>query len=244
MIQLFNADCLERMKGIPDKSVDLIVTDPPYEVNTTGGGGTINTVKKLNQSLKVLDDMGISHGYDIRACGREFVRVLKKINLYVWCNKLQVPAYFDFYVNELGCKFDILCWHKDNALPTYSNKYLSDTEYCLYFRKGGYCNPRSYENAKTFVIEPINARDKAVYGHPTIKPVRMLMRFIENSTDVGDTVLDPFMGSGSTGVACQLLNRDFIGIEIDEKYFNVAKDRIRGDYQKEINLNENSPLFA
>ena len=78
--------------------------------------------------------------------------------------------------------------------------------------------------------------------HPTEKPVELMQILIENSTNVGETVLDPFAGSGSTGVACKLLNRDFIGMEIDEKYYNIAKDRLNGVYQKEVNL-DGSPLF-
>ena len=62
---------------------------------------------------------------------------MRGINIYLWCNKAQIPQYFNFYVNDLKCRFDILCWHKTNAIPTYSNKYLSDTEYLLYFHKNG-----------------------------------------------------------------------------------------------------------
>ena len=138
-IELWRGDCLELMKGLPDGSVDLIVTDPPYDVNTVGEGGSVNRVLKLNKRLSQLDDNCISSGYDIRSCGAEFNRVMKSMNLYVWCNKKQIPDYFNFYVNELKCKFDIICWHKTNPMPTYSNKYLTDTEYCLYFRRGGYC---------------------------------------------------------------------------------------------------------
>ena len=72
-------------------------------------------------------------------------------------------------------------------------------------------------------INNINGKNKL---HPTQKPVELLSILIKNSSKVGDIVLDPFMGSGSTGVACKELNRDFIGIELDEKYFNIAKERI------------------
>ena len=225
-MQLYNGDCLEILKQIKDKSVDLIVTDPPYDVDTTGGGGTINTIKKLNKSLEDLDNANISNGYDIELYNTEFVRVMKNINIYIWCNKVQIPDYFNFYVNKLKCKFDILCWHKGNALPTYSNKYLSDTEYCLYFRRGGYCQPADYETAKTYWFQPINSKDKNLYNHPTIKPLNIIKQLVQNSSKKGDMVLDCFMGSGTTGVACKELERDFTGIEINEEYFTVAKNRI------------------
>ena len=149
MIDLRQGDCLEVMKDIPDKTIDLIVTDPPYNVSATNAGGTINKVKKLNKSLKDLVETNITNGYDIETLGEEFMRVMKEPNIYLWCNKTQIPEYFKFYVEKYKCKFDILCWHKNNALPTYSNKYLSDTEYLLYFRKGkGKCFPKSYQRLR------------------------------------------------------------------------------------------------
>ena len=227
MIDLRQGDCLAIMKDIPDKSIDLIVTDPPYDVSVTGGGGTINKVKKLNKSLEDLVEANITNGYDIEILGEEFMRVMKEPNIYLWCNKIQIPEYFKFYVDKHKCKFDIICWHKTNALPTYSNKYLSDTEYLLYFRKGkGKCFPKSYEDAKTYYIAPINHKDKEKYKHPTIKPLDITGKLIRNSSNENDVVLDPFMGSGTTGVACKELHRNFIGIELDKKYFEIAKKRI------------------
>lgn len=225
-IDLYNADCLEVMKNIPDNSIDLIVTDPPYLISATNVGGSVNKVKKLNKSLKDLVDANIDNGYDIQKFNTEFVRIMKNINIYIWCNKVQIPEYFNFYVNQHKCKFDILCWHKNNALPTYSNKYLSDTEYLLYFRKGGYCKPTSYEDAKTYIVSPINHKDKKLYGHPTIKPLDIIEKIIRNSSKENDIVLDCFMGSGTTGVACKNTNRNFIGIELDKDYFETAKKRI------------------
>ena len=227
MIQLYQGDSLELMKAMPDHSIDLIVTDPPYEVSATNGGGSVNNIKKLNKSLKQLDEAQITKGYDIEEFGNEFLRVMKEINIYLWCNKAQIPRYFDFYVNKHKCKFDILTWSKVNALPTYSNKYLTDTEYCLYFRKGkGKCFPQSYEDAKTYYIAPINHKDKKIYDHPTIKPLDITEKIIRNSSRPGQIVFDPFMGSGTTGVACCNLDRNFIGMEIDKHYFSIAKNRI------------------
>lgn len=224
--KLILGDSLETIKKIPDKSIDLIVTDPPYEVITTGGG-SINKVKKLDKSLQDLEDANIANGYDIELFGKEFIRVMKEINIYLWCNKVQIPNYFNFYVNQHKCKFDIICWHKTNAMPTYSNKYLSDTEYLLYFRKGrGKCFPQSYDDAKTFYIAPINQKDKKLFNHPTIKPLDITEKIIRNSSKEGQLIYDPFMGSGTTGVACINLNRNFIGGEINNKYFIIAQQRM------------------
>jgi site-specific DNA-methyltransferase (adenine-specific) len=228
-IKLIKGDSFEILQNIPSGSIDLIVCDPPYFLETTGGGGSVNTIKKLDASLKDLKkNQDITEGYDIDAFADIVDRLQGgNINAYFWCNKAQIPDYFRAYVDRLGCKFDILTWHKVNALPTYSNKYLSDTEYCLYFHKGkGKTSPQSYDDAKTYWFEPINHKDKKLYGHPTIKPLHMIERLIRNSSKEGDVVLDCFMGSGTTGVACYNLNRKFIGIEIDDNYYNIAKSRL------------------
>ena len=162
-MELYKGDCLEILKQIEDKSVDLIITDPPYDVDVNHDGGDLYHNKGFDKSNIELVKSKIDNGYDIELYNTEFVRVMKTINIYIWCNKVQIPDYFNFYVNKLKCKFDILCWHKGNALPTYANKYLSDTEYCLYFRNGGWCFPEGYEDAKTFYIAPINTKDKNIY---------------------------------------------------------------------------------
>ena len=103
---------------------------------------------------------------------------------------------------------------------------MTDTEYLLYFQSGGKNSPSNYEDAKTFYLAPINQKDKKLYGHPTIKPLDITEKIIRNSSNEGDVILDCFMGSGTTDVACKILNRNFIGIEKDETYFNIAKERI------------------
>lgn len=230
MIKLYNEDCLKIMAQMPNKTVDLLYTDPPYDISATSGGGTVNNVKKLNKSLKELDEANITEGYDIEKFGEEFLRILKEPNIYLWCNKKQIPDYFNFYVNKHKCKFEIIKWSKGNALPTYSNKYLSDTEYCLYFYKGkGKTFPQSYDDAKTYYFAPINHKDKKLYGHPTIKPLDLVEKGIRNSSREDWIVFDPFMGSGTTGVACVNNNRNFIGVELNEEYFNIAKERIENN---------------
>ena len=228
---LFNMDYLELSDYIIDKGlkIDLIVTDPPYDIPKINEGGSINKVKKLNKSLEDLEQSNLMNSYYIKTFAQA-VNILQKgnINVYFWCNKKQIPEYLKTYVDELGCKFDILNWHKTNALPTYSNKYLSDTEYCLYFRKGkGNCFPQNYEDAKTYWVEPINHQDKKIWKHPTIKPLSFIEKLIRNSSKEGALVFDPFMGSGTIGLACKKLNRNFIGGDLDERWVTVAKERIK-----------------
>ena len=225
---LIQGDSYTYMKSMPDNSVDLIVTDPPYDIGATNGGGTINKIKKLNSSLKDLyAEQDLTRGYDIKKYGDEFMRIMKEPNIYLWCNKTQIPQYFEYYVGKHKCKFDILTWHKTNALPTYSNKYLSDTEYCLYFRKGkGKCFPQSYEDAKTYNVMPINHKDKKNIEHPTVKPLQIEEAHIRNSSKEGQVVFDPFMGSGTTGIASIKNGRNSIGVEISRKWYNLSQSQI------------------
>lgn len=103
---------------------------------------------------------------------------------------------------------------------------MTDKEYCLYFRKNGYCNPQNYEDAKTVYYMPINMNDKNIFEHPTIKPKKIIETLIKNSSTEGQVVADFFMGSGTTCVAAKDIGRRYIGIEIEKKWFDIAKDRL------------------
>ena len=132
-------------------------------------------------------------------------------------------------------------WHKTNPIPTCNNKYLSDTEYCLIFREDGTsCNyDGTYETKSKYYISEINKKDKDLYGHPTIKPLEVVKNHISNSTKEGDVVLDCFMGSGTTAVACKELGRNYIGFELNPEYYQIAIDRVNGITQKDRKLKEN-----
>ena len=148
---------------------------------------------------------------------------MKRINIYIWCNKSQIPDYLNYFKD---CSFNIISWHKTNPVPACSNHYIPDTEYCLYFREKGVEIYGNYNTLKTYYVTQINMEDKKKFNHPTIKPLNIIENLIINSSKENDVVLDCFMGSGTTGVACKKLNRDFIGIEINKDYFNIAKKRI------------------
>ena len=113
-------------------------------------------------------------------------------------------------------------------MPLFNNKYLNDKEYCLYFRKRGYCNPTNYKLAKTVYYLPTTQKEKRLYKHPTIKPLEIIESLVLNSSRENETILDCFMGSGTTGVAVIRAggNRKFIGIEKNKDYFLTAKKRI------------------
>lgn len=236
-IELYLGDWKERFKTISDKSIDLIYTDPPYDIGMfkPGSGGSVNNIMNLDKTLLPINQITETKYILTEFCD-EAARVMKEINIYIWCNKTQIIHYFNYFVNGLGCKYDILFWNKTNALPTYSNKYLNDCEYLLVFRRGkAALHPECYEDAKTVFQSPIN-RENKIYKHPNVKPLELVLRGIKNSSREGDLVLDPFMGSGTTGVASKQLGRKFIGCEINPEFFKTAQQRIFGaEYQVKSN---------
>ena len=236
--KIYNMDCLIGVKNIPDNSVDLVIIDPPYNICTKGGKkGNTKIAKNIKALEKELINNDLVDGYDLSILD-ELVRVMKNINIYIWCNGRQIPTYMKYFVENLGCKLEILIWGKTNPMPLYSNKYMGDKEYCLYFRKGGYCQPLNYEDARTIYTSKINIKDKQLYSHPTIKPLEFIRKIIRNSSKENDVVLDCFIGSGTTAIGCILENRKYIGFEINKKYFDIAQQRIN-ETKEMLGGNEN-----
>ena len=225
-------DCYELIKELPDNSVDLIVTDPPYDLETEGGqNGLSDSFSNCNEALKDICD-----GIDL-AILDEFMRVMKKPNIYIWCNKKQIPDYLDFFVKKHECSFEIMTWCKTNPVPLCGGNYLVDKEFCLYFRKGVKLNT-TVETAFTYWVSPQNKSDKSCFHHPTCKPTKIIKTLIGNSSNEGDVVLDCFMGSGTTAIACKEIGRQFIGFEILEKWCKIVNDRLNN-----IDANGQMSLF-
>ena len=227
--EVYNVDCLSFLESYGGGTIKLVVTDPPYKIDSWDGGPMMRTKEKL-EWIKQMDVDNLSMSYNIQ----RFAELLLKaqggnINAYFFCNKAQIPEYFRIYVGELGCKYDILSWHKTNALPTFHGKYLTDTEYILYFRNKGGCNPQSYDDAKTYFIGEINIADKRKWKHPTIKPINIVRTLVRNSSSPGDLVFDGFLGSGTTRIACYHEGRNFLGCELDKSFYDLQEKR----YQQE-----------
>lgn len=227
-INLQCGDSYQLMKDVEDNSVDLVVIDPPYLIETDGAGmfGTknYNGVRYVMQNIDFMKN-GIDESILDELC-----RVMKKINIYVWCSQKQILPLLKYFVDKKNCNWNLITWHKTNPIPACGNKYLTDTEYCLFFREKGVKIYGMFDTKFTYYVSSRNMQDKKLYGHPTIKPLLIIENLIMNSSQPGDTVLDCFMGSGTTGVACKNLDRNFIGMEINEQYFETAKKRI---YEKE-----------
>ena len=231
-------DCYELIKNIPDKSIDLILTDPPYDFHC----GTINKTGIFKERLvapgKEIVNMNINNGYDMSIL-KEFVRVLKNINIFIWCNKEQIKDYLNFF-DDYNVSFEILTWHKTNPTPLTKNTFLPDTEYCLYFREKGkvFLND-GYDLKSKYYITATNKDDKDLYKHPTIKPLEIIKKQILHTTSGGNIVLDCFSGSGTTCLASKELGRKYIGMEIDSEYHKIAVNRLNG-----INANGQMSIFT
>lgn len=225
--RVYNMDCLSGIEQMLKQGIyaDLIVTDPPYFIKSTRAGGKSELARSIQPMNDELQNGNLTTGIE-DVYLKAMWDVMKVPNIYLWCNGAQIPQYIDFFVKKNKCKMDIIVWHKTNATPLFCNKYLSDKEYCLYFRRGAYCQPQSYKTATTVYELPINSKDKRLYGHPTIKPLPIIRNLVENSSKFGQLVLDPFMGSGTTAVACKEQGRNFIGFEINPDYTVTCAKRL------------------
>lgn len=233
MIDLRHGDCLEILKNMPNESVDLIVTDPPYKITSRGSSGTMGGYWKEEQAKK-----GLIFNHNSISCKEylpELYRVLKdKSILYLMCNNTNLIEMLNVG-EDVGFHFvKSLIWEKGNKIC--GKYYMNCFEYILLFRKGGDrpindCGTPDILNVPIRKTSDINGNNL----HDTEKPIDLMKILVANSSNKGDVVLDPFMGIGSTGIACKKLDRSFIGIEIEDKYFNIAKNRIN-NYQEEITL--------
>ena len=251
---IYHGDAYELIKQLPDNSVDLIITDPPYEYVNGGGGGCFGIKKKgyHKEYLKVsknhnsINKRKLSSRYEISHLTTgldysildDFVRIMKKINIYIFCTKHMIQDLMNYFINK-DCNFDVLVWCKTNPLPTSNNTYHNDTEYILFFRDKGVKVFGDYTTKFKYYLSSINIDDKKNFSHPTIKPLDLVKRYILNSSSENDVVLDPFLGSGTTAVAAKELGRRYIGFEIDKDYFKIAKDRLNG-----INANGQTSVFT
>lgn len=231
--KIYNMDCLEGMMMIPDRSVDLVVTDPPYEFVDSCGGGTFgngrgkNLVEKGKGRMYHAQIEGIGNGFN-RKIIEECARICKIPNMYFFCNKEQLPMYLNFAI-EKKLHFDVLTWHKQNPIPMCSNKYLSDTEYVVFMRGVGAKVYGTFETKRKWWVTKKNIEDKKKWGHPTIKPLNIIQTLIINSSQEGGVILDPFMGSGTTAVAAIKEKRNYIGFEIEKKYYDICLKRIENE---------------
>lgn len=214
-------DSYSLIKDIPDKSIDCIYTDIPYDMEFSGGGSLQHKLGKYIKDEVQSFSNGIN--YDII---KEFIRVMKNINCFIWCSEKQIYKIMSCFA-LYNCEMHILTWTKTNPIPFGSSIWLSDIEYCLHFYKNAGYNI-GWENKKKNYSSAINQKDKELFKHATIKPLEMIRKHLLNCTKENEIVFDPFVGSGTTCVAAKELNRQYIGFEINERWANIAAERLNG----------------
>ena len=216
---IINSDTLALMKNIEAESIDLVVTDPPYKVIS---GGKPHKKGQPSGMLSKNDGKIFKHN-DIKPelWIPEIYRILKNgTHCYIMTNTINLENYLRI-CRETGFGLhNVLCWEKNNVTP--SRWYMKNCEFTLFLRKG---KAKTINNVGSKMVHQFNN----IIGnktHPCEKPVDLMKFYIANSSNEEDIVFDPFCGAGSTLIAAKELNRNYLGCEIDEEYFNIAMKRI------------------
>lgn len=223
--KIYNEDCLEGMKQIPDKYIDLVVTDPPYCIGTTSNGckGNWND----NNLIRPFFDTYF----------KELKRVCKTTaQLYINTDWRTYPFLYPIMQKYFNIK-NLIVW--DYEWIKAGNYYRFSHEFIIYAVCES-CTKRTFNSGERDVwrIRPINFTSKSKL-HNAQKPIELVKKMILNSSKENDIVLDTFSGSGTTATACKALNRNYIGFEIDENYYYISIRRLN-EYCPEIAFkNEN-----
>lgn len=227
---LMQGDCLERMKEIPDGSVDMVLTDPPYGTTACKWDSIIPLEPMWEQLKRAIKP----NGAIVMTASQPFTSALVMSNAEMfrydlkWC-KTQATGFYNANRMPLRAHEDILVFYK--KLPTYNPQKTEGEPYRMTRGSASdiYQGKDLHETVSDGGRHPLSwkvfKRDKSKV-HPTQKPVALMEYLIKTYTNEGETVLDFTMGSGSTGVACANTSRNFIGIELDQGYFDIAKQRI------------------
>lgn len=216
-------DCLDGLREVPDHSVDLIVTDPPYFLSMGHAGSKTNAQSVQLNSNRAFNDLAICAPF-YRQLFEEFARVLKETGSFYFFTDWRGYAYYFPMINAALPVRNLIVWDKKSGpgsfysfaheliiFGTYRSKTKAGVGSNVWREAAFSSGARSTDGEKV---------------HPTQKPVALLTRMIEDSTEPGAVVLDTFMGSGTTAVACLKSGRQFIGFELDEQYHAIAQQRI------------------
>ena len=210
-ITLLHGECIDLLPKIPDSSINTIITDPPYFLGMTHNG-----------TRGCFNDLVICKPFYEKLFA-EYKRVLRPDGcVYFFCDWRSSAFYYPIF-DKIVQAHNLLVWVKHGRPTQYHYGY--GTEFILF---SGKIKKSSVTNVITD-IKSFNLGAEKTNGekvHPTQKPIELMEKFIIDSTDVGDTVLDTFAGSGTTGIACIRTGRKFIGMELNDRYFEIAKNRI------------------
>ena len=241
-IQLYHGDCLDKMKNIPDKSIDMILCDLPYGTTQNKWDSIIPLEPLWEQYKRIIKD----NGAILLFGSQPFTTILNYSNIsnyrYEWVWIKNNSTGFQL-ANKRPLKKHELISVFYKKQPTYNPQGL--IEYNKTNKRGSMGENWSEMNSNNYIQRWTNYPTQILeykYDkqklHPTQKPVALLEYLIKTYTNEGEIVLDNTMGSGSTGVACVNTNRKFIGIELDKKYFEIAKERIKEAQDNKNNIDE------
>lgn len=219
---IYNMDYFSGIQQIDNKSIDLLLTDPPY-LYAKGGMKS----KQFNVGCRSSNSFVVKKMSDF---GEEKINLfldlvkpkMKQVNMYVFSSKLQVPYYLNWAIKN-KCQFDILMWDKDFKGIINRKFFASNSEYIIRIYKKG-LNQLDDINLYQKIHKFKRVKNKL---HEAEKPIELLKRFILLSSNEGDLIFDAFTGSGTTAIACIDTNRNYIGFEIDKNYYDIAINRIK-----------------
>lgn len=222
-----NKDCIEQIKDIPDKSIDLILTDPPYNIAKYSTGNIpLPNREAVNNDLGTWDLKEINPNNLVYG----FKRILKPNgNIFIFTSYNLMGKWHEAFDSEFDT-FQFFIWHKTNPMPKiYKNGFLNSCEMlvCLWNKKHKW-NFSNQKDMHNFFECPICMGPERLKEpkHPAQKPLKLIKHLIGIGSDEGDLVYDPFMGVGTTCVAALEMKRRFVGVEIDKLFFDAAKKRI------------------
>jgi len=220
-------DCLQGMNDIPDESIDLVLTDPPY-LFVKGGMKNPNwnngKMKSDSYMIEEMSDFGKDKIYEL--CENIKPKFKHGYNAYFFCSELQIVYYLQYAV-ENKFRYNVLVWDRCGKNMVSKKFFRSNIDYIIrIYGKGNSLNAIDEYSAMDMYSKIRVAKQGEQTNHPTEKPIKVLKDLIMLSSNEGDVVLDPFIGSGTTAIACKKEGRHFIGFEIDENFYNIACRRL------------------
>lgn len=232
MYTLILGDCLEKMKDIPNKTIDMIITDPPYGISYKSNKQKGDTRKGKEVIVRDQEYFHIIEGD--KTLNTEFISIcFEKLKdngaIYIFCHWSKWSALEKEVLSSgFSIKNMIVINKSNHGMGDLKGTYAPKHELVLFATKGRHIFNKEQKRINDVFDGKVLFSGSHRF-HPNEKPISWLLPFIRRSCTPNGVVLDPFMGAGSAGLACLKLNRNFIGIEIDENFFNIAKDRINKD---------------
>ncbi|MBR3676185.1 MAG: site-specific DNA-methyltransferase [Alphaproteobacteria bacterium] len=220
MDKIINADCLTVLKQLPDKSIDLILTDPPYGINVSKSVYNVEAGQKRSHNAKAVAGTYKHADWDSAIPAKEYFDEMERVA------KHRIIFGGNYFTEYLKPSSGWIFWDKNNGSNDFGDGELAWTDFNKAIRK--------YQYTWNGMLQQ-DMKNKEVRIHPTQKPVGLLMQILRDYSDAGWLVMDPFSGSGSTAIACERWGLPFICVERDIDYYKASVERLN-DERKQLNL--------